>query len=302
VHLGVATSCFGQISLPEAMRAAGELGFESVEIDCPPLRGASSWFQQNALAAGSLDGPGRDALLATLEKAGLKPAALSYRTNFLETDPAKRDAALTHLGKVIEVAGTLGIPVVSILVGRDPAATLGDSIAEFARRVRPAVEQAEKSGVSLAVENCPMIGWQAEDMPGNAAFSAELWEKIFTHLRSPALGLAFNPADLAWVGADPLGLVTDYFEKIVHIHAQDVEILDLRRQDCTVLRPSGGWWRYRLPGLGIVDWRRFADRLLELGYEGSLCVRHEDPVWLGSLEKVKTGLGLARRHLVQYLP
>jgi sugar phosphate isomerase/epimerase len=116
------------------------------------------------------------------------------------------------------------------------------------------------------------------------------------------VGLAFNPADLAWVGADPLALVTDYAEKIFHVHAQDVEVLDIRRQDCTVLRPSGGWWRYRLPGLGMIDWRRFIDRLNELSYAGSLAIKHEDPVWLGSLEKVKTGLGLARRHLVQFMP
>jgi sugar phosphate isomerase/epimerase len=302
VHLGVATSCFSPVSLPEALRGAGDLGFDSVEIDASPARAAATWHQQTTLNVAALDGPARDAFLSALEKSGLKAAALSYRTNFLEPDAAKRDASLEHLRRVVEAAGALGVPVVSILIGRNPTATLGDCLAEFARRVRPAAELAEKSGVMLAIENCPMIGWQFEDMPGNAAFSAELWEKLFTHLRSPAVGLAFNPADLAWVGADPLSLVSDYFEKIVHLHAQDVEVLDLRRQDCTVLRPSGGWWRYRLPGLGVIDWRRFVDRLLELGYEGALTVKHEDPVWLGSLDKVKTGLGLARRHLVQFLP
>jgi hypothetical protein len=39
-----------------------------------------------------------------------------------------------------------------------------------------------------------------------------------------------------------------------------------------------------------------------LGYDGALAVRHDDPVWQGSLDKVKTGLALARRHIVQFLP
>jgi sugar phosphate isomerase/epimerase len=147
-----------------------------------------------------------------------------------------------------------------------------------------------------------MLGWQSEDLPGNAAFCPELWEKIFTHVRSDALGLSLSPADLAWTGIDPVAAVTDYAEKVFHVHALDVEMLDLRRQDCGVLRPSGGWWRYRLPGLGIIDWRRLIDRLHELEYEGSLVVPQEDPVWQGSLDKVKTGLALARRHLVQFLP
>jgi sugar phosphate isomerase/epimerase len=203
---------------------------------------------------------------------------------------------------VVDAAGALGVGLVTLLVGRDPASSLGDSIAEFARRARPAADQAESSGVRLAVENCPMISWQLEDMPGNAAFSPQLWEKLFTHLRSPAVGLAMNPGDLAWTGIDPVAAVTDYAEKVFHIHAEDVEMLDLRRQDCSVLRPSGGWWRHRLPGLGSIDWRRFIDRLHELGYGGALAVRHEDAVWQGSLDKIKTGLSLARRHLVQFLP
>ena len=302
VHLGVSTSCFREISLPEVLRWAGESGFQSIEIECPPVRGASSWYQHAALNLAGLDGPSRDAFLSTLEKSGLRPAALGWRTNVLENDPARRDAILAHLGRMVETAASLGIGVVTTLVGRDPAMTLGDSIAEFARRIEPIVEQAESGGVVLAVENAPMISWQVEDMPGNAAFCPELWEKLFTHVRSPALGLAFNPADAAWTGGDPLTAITDYAEKIVHIHAQDVEVIDLRRQDCSILRPSGGWWRYRLPGLGQIDWRRLVDRLHELHFEGTLAVKHDDPVWQGSLDKVKTGLGLARRHLVQFMP
>ena len=90
-------------------------------------------------------------------------------------------------------------------------------------------------------------------------------------------------------------------------------MFDARRQDCSFLRPSGGWWRYRLPGLGEIDWRRMLDRLQEVGYGGAVVVEHADPVWQpsghgtpavpgGSAERVKAGLVLARRHLAQFLP
>jgi sugar phosphate isomerase/epimerase len=179
---------------------------------------------------------------------------------------------------------------------------LGDSIAQFARRVKPLAEQAEASGVRLAVENDPMCGLLVEDMPGNAAFSPELWEKLFTHLRSDAVGLALDPSHLVWLGVDPIAAATDYAEKIFHFQAKDAEVFDARRQDCSCLRPAGGWWRYRLPGLGEIDWRRMLDRLQEVGYGGAVVVEHADPVWQGSAERVKAGLVLARRHLAQFLP
>jgi sugar phosphate isomerase/epimerase len=58
-----------------------------------------------------------------------------------------------------------------------------------------------------------------------------------------------------------------------------------------------GWWRYRVPGLGQVDWRRLVDRLYEHGYDGVVSVEHEDPVWGGTEEKVEIGLEIAHRTL-----
>jgi sugar phosphate isomerase/epimerase len=302
VRLGLCISCFGDVGLPEVIRWAGQAGFETVEIPCPPSRNGTGWFQGSNLNVAGLSGPNRDAFMAALDDAGLKAAALSWSTNLLDRDERRREAAWDHLARVIETAATLGIEVVSCMVGRDPSADLGGCIAEFARRARPLLGRAEDGGVRLAVENDPACGLELEDLPGNAAFSPELWEKLFSAIRSPALGLALNPSHLVWLGIDPVTAATDYAEKIFHVQAGDVEIFDIRRQDCSVLRPSGGWFRYRAPGFGSVDWRRLLDRLQELGYEGAVCVEQNDPVWQGDLEKIKAGAMLARRHLVQYLP
>jgi sugar phosphate isomerase/epimerase len=58
-----------------------------------------------------------------------------------------------------------------------------------------------------------------------------------------------------------------------------------------------GWWRYRVPGLGQVDWRRIIDILYEAGYDGVVSVEHEDPVWGGDPARVKQGLRIAERTL-----
>jgi sugar phosphate isomerase/epimerase len=302
LRLGLCLACLGDVSLPESIRWAGQSGFETVEIPCPPLRGGPEWFEGGGLNVAALSGPNRDAFMAALEGAGLKAPALAWYANLLDPDDRRRAAAWDHLGRIVDAAATLGIEVVALSVGRNPAATLGECIAEFARRARPLVEKAEAGGVRLAIENDPACGRDVEDLPASAAFSPELWEKLFSAVRSPALGLSLDPSHLVWLGIDPVIAVTDYAEKIFHVHAADVEIFDVRRQDCSILRPSGGWFRYRLPGLGSVDWRRLLDRLRELGYAGSISVKQQDPVWSGDLEKLKAGATLARRHLVQFLP
>jgi sugar phosphate isomerase/epimerase len=58
-----------------------------------------------------------------------------------------------------------------------------------------------------------------------------------------------------------------------------------------------GWWRYRAPGLGDVDWSRLIEVLREGGFDGVLSVEHEDPVWGGDEAKIKTGLEIAYRTL-----
>ena len=54
-----------------------------------------------------------------------------------------------------------------------------------------------------------------------------------------------------------------------------------------------GWWRYRVPGRGEVDWRHLVDALYEGGFDGVLSVEHEDPVWGGTEDKVEVGLRIA---------
>ena len=51
------------------------------------------------------------------------------------------------------------------------------------------------------------------------------------------------------------------------------------------------------PGLGQVDWRRLIDALYDGGFDGVLSVEHEDPVWGGTEERIKTGLRVAHRTL-----
>jgi len=302
VRLGLCTACFGEVTLPEVLRWAGRSGFAAVDVPAPPLRSPPTWHIGAALAVGGLDGPGRDAFAAALDEAGLAAVCLATDVPLLAAETERAERARSHLLRVVEAAGLLGIGVVRLPVDRSGAAPPGEAIAEFGRRIGPLLDAAAASGVRLAVETDPRLGRDLADVPAGACFCPELWEKLFTHVRSEWLGLALDPGALLWQGIDPVAALTDYAEKVVHIRARDAEVVDLRRQDCGILRPSGGWWRYRLPGLGQVDWGRLMDRARELGVAADLAIDHADPTFRTTLDDVKAGLALSRRLLVQFVP
>jgi sugar phosphate isomerase/epimerase len=119
------------------------------------------------------------------------------------------------------------------------------------------------------------------------------------------LHLNFDPSHLLWLGIDPIAALRPYAERVVHAHAKDAQTFPGERDRYgffgrAVNREDPwdvGWWRYRIPGRGEIDWGRFVDALYEGGFDGVLSVEHEDPVWGGSPELVEAGLEIAHRTL-----
>ena len=166
---------------------------------------------------------------------------------------------------------------------------------------RPLVDHAGEAGVKLIIENCVMEGWHPDGYPGNLAYSPELWEWMF----SLGLYLNYDPSHLLWMGIDPVEAVRPYVDRIPHAQAKDIE-LDLAARNRfgwpgrAVQRDDPwdvGWWRYRVPGRGQVDWNRLVDVLYEGGFDGVLSVEHEDPLWGGTEDRVEIGLEIAHRTL-----
>ncbi len=202
---------------------------------------------------------------------------------------------------MIDAGAELGCPV-GTFIGRDPARSVADNLRDAERVFPPLVDYAGERGVKLMIENCVMEGWHPDGHPGNLAYSPELWEWMF----GLGLYLNFDPSHLLWLGIDPVTALKPYVDRVIHAHAKDAEVsveernrygffgrTSTREQDPWDM----GWWRYRIPGLGDVDFRRYVDTLYEGGFDGVLSVEHEDPVWGGSPEKVDQGLRVAYSHL-----
>ncbi|MFD7920008.1 sugar phosphate isomerase/epimerase family protein [Streptomyces sp. NPDC059740] len=299
MKLGMLTACLPQWSLDRIAEWAAGAGYQALEVAVWPGTGGRD-FEASHLPVADFGPRQVEETQALFDRHGLELSAFAYYENNLHPDPARRAEIHTHLRHAVDAAQALGVPYVGTFVGRDWTKPVADNLAE-AEGVFPAlVEYAGERDVKLVIENCVMEGWHPDGYPGNLAYSPELWEWMFD------LGLYLNwdPSHLTWIGIDPVETIAPYVHRIVHAQAKDVELFPQARQrygSFGKVHKNGpwdmGWWRYRVPGLGQVDWNRVVDRLHEWGFTGVLSVEHEDPVWSGDEERITRGLRIAHRTL-----
>ena len=301
MKLGFLTSCMPDRSLEEIAAWAAGNGYEALELAAWPHLGDRP-FTASHVKADAFDDAEAERVRRALDEHGLELSALAYYDNNLAPEPAEREGYHAHLRACIDAAAALGGVPVGTFIGRDPGRSVSENLREAERIFPPLVDYAGERGVRLMIENCVMEGWHPDGYPGNLAYSPELWEWMF------ALGLYlnFDPSHLLWLGIDPVEALRPYVTYVAHAHAKDAETFPAQRNRYgffgrTSTREEDpwdlGWWRYRIPGLGEVDFRRYVDALYEGGFDGVLSVEHEDPVWGGSPEMVEAGLRIAHHNL-----
>lgn len=68
-----------------------------------------------------------------------------------------------------------------------------------------------------------------------------------------------------------------FSDRIYSVHAKDTEILSGMLAQVGVT--GEGWWSFRIPEWGIVNWRALLSALIGSKYEGVVNVEHEDPLF-----------------------
>ncbi|MFE9438416.1 sugar phosphate isomerase/epimerase family protein [Streptomyces sp. NPDC006602] len=300
MRLGFLTACLPRLALPEIAAWAAGQGYEALEVAAWPALGDRPFTATHIDAVG-FDGGAAYTIRELFDQHDLTLSSLAYYDNNLHPDPAERAAVNAHVHACIDAAALLGCPTVGTFVGRHPGRSVAENLLDAEKVFAPLVEHAGEKGVKLVIENCVMEGWHPDGYPGNLAYSPELWEWMF----SLGLYLNYDPSHLVWMGIDPVEALRPYVDRIAHAQAKDIQLFPERRNRYgwpgkAVVREDPwdtGWWRYRVPGLGDVDWRGVTDALYEGGYTGVLSVEHEDPVWGGTEERIRTGLEVAHRTL-----
>jgi sugar phosphate isomerase/epimerase len=277
MEIGFLTWYLKQTSLDDSLSWAAESGFSGLELDnCP-------------------DDPTEVRELLT-RYPEVRIHALGRALNYLTGTADDRAACAALLSRDIEIAAEVGIGVINIFAGRNPRKTIDENLVIFKEVFTPLVAKAETLGVKLAMENCAQRGWWPTG--GNLAHTPENWRKLFEVIPSPALGLTFDPSHFIFQHMDYLAAVHEFGARIYYVHAKDCEILTPLLADRGIY--GNGWWRWRLPGWGLMDWAAFFTALREVGYTGAVGIEHEDPLWNHDDDEIRQGLCLARDFLSQF--
>lgn len=293
MKIGFNAVCFYQMDLEKVIDFTSENGFSHVEVVCSP----KNTIGVHHIDVEDIDENSSAIIGEMLEKKGVSISCLSYYANILMPVEEDEDYHISYLSKVISAAGELGIDRVSTFTGSIPGISVQENIEIFAEKIKPLLLKAKNLNVKIMLENTPLIGWSGP--MGNFAYSPELWDMIFTRVPDENLGLNYDPSHLFWLGADYMLFLSLFSDRIFQVQAKDAEIL-LER-----LRMTGifgkNWFRYRIPGYGSIDWRKFISGLYEAGYDDVLIIENEDPVWSGDIEKIGRGLLLGKRFIKNFV-
>ena len=269
MKLGYLTECTAR-----ECRLAAKLGF-----DCIEAHGRWEVDDLKKLAFRKREAAKIKGMLA---KAGISISALAvYRPGPFVV------AERIELYKLqVKMCQALGLDVLTTLTGGDPVKSLEENLKDFAAVFSEVARVAADAGVRIAFENWPGLGLAPPIGSVSFGFSPRVWEMMFDAVPGDTLGLEFDPSHLVWQQIDWLATLRQFIGKVHHVHAKDTEIFPERLASSGFF--SQGWWRYRLPGYGVVNWFDLTSTLKEHGYEGGICIEHEDPVFSG--ERREEGL------------
>jgi sugar phosphate isomerase/epimerase len=309
MRIGFLTACLGQMTLDQIIEFAARERFDDIDVAAWP-----SFYHSNPFVATHIDADAWTesqglALRKHLSDAGVCISHTSFYANLIQHDDVMRGKYTEYLKRLIEVASSLEIPVVGTFIGRDVTRTVNENLLLLEERFIPLVRHAEKYGIILAVENCPMEGWDEFGLRGNIFYSPELWEAVFKRIDSKNFGIIYDPSHSIWLGIDPVWPISIIAPHLVGVHGKDTLI------DREALRNYGffgkqiernstwdiGWWQYVMPGLGEVDWPAILRALHQIGYHGTISIENEDMAWFSDTEKKLQGIILAKRHIEKSL-
>jgi len=304
MQLGLLTAPFGDSTVEEVADWAASAGFETLEVCCWPASSGETRRYSGVChidVDGMSDGEAQ-AIVGDLAERGVGISGLGYYPNPLHPDPEHRATVLDHLKNVITAAGKMNVGIVNTFIGADGSKTQAENFESFKTVWPEVIDHATDSGVKVAIENCPMIFSHDEWPSGhNLAYSPAIWREMFGYIDSDTFGLNLDPSHLIWQMIDIERAIKEFGSKIYHVHAKDLEVDKDGLYEHGVLSLGMGWQVPRLPGLGDVNWEDVMSGLYRAGYDGVICVEHEDRQWEGTDDLVKRGFLLARDVLSPYI-
>ena len=259
-----------------------------------------TWAKENDF--GALDISGGVEQISAVTEAGLRVGSVDLPEwrGMLSLDPDKRRDTVARNRDAIEAWAAAGEPLnyFTVMVPEDPHAPPQEVFTAMAQSYGELAPVLEAHHATLVIE-----GWPG---PGALCCTPESYRAFFEACPSPALGINYDPSHLIRMGINPLRFLDEFIGRVYHVHAKDTDLFDEARYEygteqtplfAEKVRFGGPFWRYTVPGHGVMRWRQAFEKLAETGYQGCVCVELEDKFFNGSEKTEKAGL-LASRHFL----
>ena len=274
MQVGFLTGPFGNESLEFTVEYAAKAGFDCLEVASGI--GSKHFDPSTATSADA------DKVRKLFDDHKLGISSLAWYGDLL--NPAWRDDHVKAFHKFIDLAAQMGVEVVCTLggmavEGKDRFQTIEEDCKTVFTEL---ADHAGEKGIKIALEN-----WFETNLRGLAHF-----ERMFQAISSPNFGLNFDPSHLVHQEIDYFSAIEHFRDRIFHTHAKDTEIRYHVREWLGVL--TNGWWRYVIPGRGVIKWGEYISQLRALGYNGVLSIEHEDGA-VGREEGMEKGLAYLKQ-------
>jgi len=299
MKLGFVSAILPELSLEEVLKFAAAERLACVEIMCWPVGKAERKYAGiTHIDVAGFTKSQADDVNALCARHGVGISGLGYYPNPLDPNPAAAKVAVDHLKKVIRAAATLGLKNVNTFVGRDRTKSVDENWPRFLKTWRPLIAFAEDHGIKIGIENCPML-FTRDEWPGgkNLMTTPVIWRRAFSDIPSKNFGLNYDPSHFILQWMDPLSPLREFKDKLFHLHAKDVRIRCERINDVGVFAVPVEWHQPRIPGYGDINWARFMAALMDIGYDGPVCIEVEDGTFGKTLEGRQAAVKVARNVL-----
>jgi len=274
-----------------------EQGFTNMILGSGP--GRHSTLDASKITDAEVDG-----VKAVLKQHQMNVSALQVSGDSINPDKAARARSNDYFVKAIELAGKLGVPYIGTQAGRDSNKKFDVQVDEIVRVYN------EKFFKACQANNVRIL-WEPYPEAANLATCPVAFAALFKAFGdSPYVGLQFDPSHFVRQFMDPIQTARDFVDKIYDVHLKDTEILWPVLRGVGIHAVNGAdWWRYRIPGMGSINWREFFSVLQDVGYTGGMSIEQEDDLYGADhnpgpdfADDYKMGFVMAKRYLAQYVP